>query len=416
MADGSGPTKRWRWPPATPPTRNGILPDPPTPTDDALLARLHALKTSSVTSSKPSSPPTTTDDLAARFARLGSASPASSPDPISRTAVPASTPGSGAPVIAPGAPSYLEGIAEGVGGGGEGNPEDGRSLEELLGELGEREEWDLGREEEQGVRGMLRDIGRILPEVRRGREEEKGGKEKGREKEKEGLMDWEDVEVEIGEGGVSVGRGERRDEDDDEDKEKERENAEDDEVEEVIAKVMAELEISRKYDPPSPPDGEGEENDNSNAQDPKDTANPPSSSSDAFSLPSAPTSLPADDFARTQAIEDALTARLAALSPSSPQTDALGLPSAPSFAPSKKPPKIQSSLAKKLDDEIETWCIICSDDATLRCVGCDGDLYCRNCWMEGHRGEGAGAEERRHRAVEFVKGEGKEKGRRAAAV
>lgn len=61
------------------------------------------------------------------------------------------------------------------------------------------------------------------------------------------------------------------------------------------------------------------------------------------------------------------------------------------------------------DEEIDTWCIICSDDATLRCLGCDGDLYCTNCWMEGHRGEDAGLEERRHKAVQFVKGGGKKK-------
>ena len=393
--------------------------------DDALLARLNALKkssvsfdtslSSSITPSNTHTPPPTNapNDLAARFARLGSASPSSSPKP-SRSTSTDDAQKEGAPVIAPGAPSYLEGIAEGVGGvGTEANAEDGRSLEELLGELGPREEWDLSREERKGVGSMLREIRTILPEVRRGREV----KRQGGEKEGEELTDWENVEVDIGKEGVRVGHAQEQSggHDDDADEvegEGEKKKTEDEETDDVIARIMAELEVSRKYDPPSPPPEDDKISNPEETHTPT-KENPPDSND--LTLPSAPTSLPSPSPSQTLAIEDALSARLSALS--HPQTDALGLPSAPSFAPARKPPTVQSSFAKEPDDEVDSWCIICNDDATLKCTGCDGDLYCQTCWMEGHRGESAGWEERRHKAVLYSKdgGGGKKRRKEAAA-
>ncbi|KAF2682681.1 hypothetical protein K458DRAFT_419523 [Lentithecium fluviatile CBS 122367] len=395
------------------------MPDP-NPHDDALLARLNALKKSSVSfdtsissSITPSTSTTTPpakqpDDLAARFARLGSASPSNSPKP-SRTTSTDDAGKEGAPVIAPGAPSYLEGIAEGIGGEGgvEADGDEGKSLEELLGELGPREEWDLSKGEEKDVGALLKKIKTILPEVQKSREEERGRPVDMRRKpeNEEELTDWENVEVDIGSSGVQVGKEEQHSEDESED-EGQKKRAEDAEADDVIARVMAELEISRKYhtlSPPPPPEDDkssdsGDERTTSKEEPTKD------SDSTSLSLPSAPTTLPADDLAQTQALEDALTARLTALS--STRTDSLGLPSAPSFSPAKKPPKVTSSFAKAAKDEVDTWCCICTDDATLKCIGCNGDLYCHRCWMEGHRGEGAGWEERRHRAVVFNRGEG----------
>ncbi|KAJ4296279.1 hypothetical protein N0V90_006324 [Kalmusia sp. IMI 367209] len=348
------------------------MPDPPSQ-DDALLARLNALKKSSVSFSNTSSssivsssPPSKTsapDDLAARFARLGSASPSSSPRP-SRTAT-SSENKNAAPVIAPGAPSYLEGLADGVGGSAtEANFEDEKSIEELLGELGPQEDWDVSRGDERDVGKLLKDIRSILPEVQASRKEEAS-------EGKEGLADWENVEVDVGSGEVSVER-EKRDEDEGEGEgvETEKKKSEEEEADDVIARVMTELAISKKYDPPSPPN----EDDHSDAGDEKaehqaEDSKGKDGNDAGLSLPSAPTSFPQDDFDRTQAIEDALTARLAALSSPSQTSDAMGLPSAPSFSPAKKPPKVQSTLASKLDQEIETWCIICSDDATLKCLG-----------------------------------------------
>jgi hypothetical protein len=368
------------------------------PSDDDLLTRLNALKKSSVSlgtnynASIATSPsPQPTDDLAARFARLGSASPSNSPHP-SRTT---STNVTHTLVVAPGAPSYLEGISEGIGGNNvDFNEEDEKSLEELLGELketmGDKAEWELSNKEQQDVGKLLKDMKKILPEVVNSRAQDaKTSGTRSKQGPAERLTDWETIEVNVGGGEVTA---EGVDEDTDQD-EQEKKPTEDEEAADVVARVMAELEISKKYDPPSPPPEADKSSDIAGRKDDQDDGD--------LSLPSAPTDIPEDDFERTKAIEDAFTARLAALSAPSPsQTDSLGLPSAPSFSPRKKP-AIGTNLQQRIDDETDTWCIICQDDATLKCLGCDGDLYCQLCWTEGHRGESAGFEERRHKVLLF---------------
>ncbi|KAL8752426.1 MAG: hypothetical protein Q9184_005733 [Pyrenodesmia sp. 2 TL-2023] len=62
----------------------------------------------------------------------------------------------------------------------------------------------------------------------------------------------------------------------------------------------------------------------------------------------------------------------------------------PTLAPAK--PKSQDYT----DTEIDSWCIICCDDALVRCTGCAGDLYCWDCWNEGHTGADAALEDRGH--------------------
>lgn len=97
--------------------------------------------------------------------------------------------------------------------------------------------------------------------------------------------------------------------------------------------------------------------------------------------------------------------------PTVPPDSALGqldLPSAPTNVPGVVKDRRKPGFAT--DEEIDTWCIICCANATVRCFGCDKDLYCWGCWREGHTGENAGLEERRHVWERWSRAQGKKGG------
>ena len=130
-----------------------------------------------------------------------------------------------------------------------------------------------------------------------------------------------------------------------------------------------------------------------------------------FTLPAVPSQLVDPAPTATEEEEESdfekdISARLASLrglgSPSS--LDALGLPSAPTFQPqdNSQPTLGKGPLSSKYTDEDQkTWCVVCLEDATILCVGCDNDVYCARCWREMHVGPAAGYDERGHQWVKF---------------
>lgn len=130
-----------------------------------------------------------------------------------------------------------------------------------------------------------------------------------------------------------------------------------------------------------------------------------------LTLPTVPTALqdPVSTNAATadDSFESSIAARLAALKGPGHKlitTDAFGLPSAPTFQPDEHPlPGVEKKKARPgfSDEDMKTWCIVCLEDATVRCAGCDGDVYCARCWKDMHVGPSAGWDERGHAWEKF---------------
>jgi hypothetical protein len=127
----------------------------------------------------------------------------------------------------------------------------------------------------------------------------------------------------------------------------------------------------------------------------------------SLALPAVPSQLvdPVPNPKLEDDFEKDMSARMASLRGLGP-LDELGLPSAPTFRPQDHSPA--TSLGRRLlrsskytDEDQRTWCIACLDDATIRCAGCDNDVYCARCWTQMHVGPSAGIDERRHLWAKF---------------
>ncbi|KAI1392733.1 uncharacterized protein F4822DRAFT_392007 [Hypoxylon trugodes] len=202
------------------------------------------------------------------------------------------------------------------------------------------------------------------------------------------------------------------------------------EADDILAQAMDEVDLEKANEPPpsqsepgptSPshdvkPPTQGDQIDNPKpAQEigETDPFNLPAVPSDLQDQPGVPDSSQDDkddaDFAAS------ITSRMAALRvnvsttrtlPSAPTSavDDFGLPAAPTFAPADRP---APGLIKRYgftDEDQKTWCVVCLEDGTIRCLDCDDDVYCARCWREMHVGPSAGYDERGHRWEKFVRG------------
>ena len=121
-------------------------------------------------------------------------------------------------------------------------------------------------------------------------------------------------------------------------------------------------------------------------------------------------SVPDEGEAPSAASLDDITARMAAL-----KANNADLPSVPDGAPSGKSVKRLTSTTKYTDDDVESWCTVCLEDATLRCLGCE-DVYCARCWHEMHVGPAAAFDDKTHKAVQFTRDGGKEEKKKKVAL
>ncbi|OTA06794.1 hypothetical protein A9Z42_0075570 [Trichoderma parareesei] len=134
--------------------------------------------------------------------------------------------------------------------------------------------------------------------------------------------------------------------------------------------------------------------------------------------PHRPSTTTTTTAAKADAIDD-ITARIAALrAPAAAEEEdaSFSLPSVPSSRPSAgdKPVRRLTSKTDYTDDDIDGWCTVCLDDATLQCLGCDDDPYCTRCWREMHVGPAAAFDDRSHKAVQFTRARKKDKQQKVA--
>lgn len=170
------------------------------------------------------------------------------------------------------------------------------------------------------------------------------------------------------------------------------------EVDDVIARYRDELEVERSLLEDGADEAEQGSGDEEEGQETYTSSN--------MEFPSIPSRLESNDLnASTSSDLNDLQARMASLRASAVGAgeDNLNLPSVPSARPSGKPVKRLETRTNYTDDDVDSWCTVCLEDATLRCKGCDDDVYCTRCWKEMHLGPSAAFDGRSHKAVQFVK-------------
>lgn len=361
--------------------------------DDDLLARLNALKPSSVKlSSNPqptfdievSKPPTSLEDkLADRLKNLrAGGSPAANNPP---TKLPT---GDAADILTSQISDEVasEPLADWQRDGNE------QSIDDLLAELESNEQLKRNPDDPDDVAALLREAREALPPPGQADESAAGD------------------QLNIRDTNDNAGEDEHDGHDDHENQEPE-DQLDEAEADDYVQRVLAELDYDRKHGIVDDKGDEEEERNNTTTSQPKDPTVPSQTSSQPtnpspLGLPSTPSKHP--ESQPPPSYEDSeLASRFSNLG--------LSLPSTPTTAPAsaKAKQKAADALAKSkakpkapafTDEEIDSWCCICNEDGEVRCLGCEGDIYCQECWREGH-GNGPD-QEQGHRAVQFVKGGG----------
>lgn len=351
--------------------------------DDALLARLNALKPSTVKlNSNPqptfdvevSKPPSSLEDkLADRLKNLRTGN-----SPAANTSVTKLHAGDAADVLASQVSDEVasEPLADWQRDGNE------QSIDDLLAELESNEQLKRDPDDPDDVAALLREAKEALPPP--GQADEHTGDHDT------DIQDKTHAESEDGH-------------DDQAANEKSEDQLDEAEADDYVQRILAELDYDRKHGITND-DEVNEDNATTQSKEPslqKEPSSKPTTS--PFNLPSTPNKHP-----QPPSYEDSeLESRFSKLE--------LSLPSTPTTAPAsaKAKQKAADALAKSkekpkaptfTDDDIDSWCCICNEDGEVRCLGCEGDIYCQNCWREGH-GNGPD-QEQGHRAVQFVKGGG----------
>lgn len=257
--------------------------------------------------------------------------------------------------------------------------EDDKTLEELLADLGPSEQWNVGKTEHDEVEELLRAADTALKE--QPNLENVPDDEESSHNPAPARLPAVDVSV------FSPEPESDEEEEPGQTKAHERNNM-NQEAEDVLQRLVDEVNYEKKL--------EAEDNEAAAAG---SSDNGEEMASASLDFPAAPSEdlLDAPNLKTSKGDED-LAARFASLS----------LPSVPTALKSGTS-KSKAATQYFADEEVDSWCTICNDDATLSCLSCDGDLYCVNCWLEGHRSEDSGYEERTHKAVQYVKGRGKKK-------
>ena len=251
------------------------------------------------------------------------------------------------------------------------NLEDEQTVEELLAELGPEDQWSLDADNVNDLQKLLEEARNALPTTVEDDAEDRGAKEPPQKESTDGDTKGTGTQTT---GAIDISPFSSTDPSS---------AQEDAEAAAYLQQIFDELEIEKHQDPDRADSNTEADNNETTSLPAIAHQNLPTpsglSQSTAVDLPSTPTSLP-----------------------STPQ-DHFSLPSAPTFAPARKPIKVSKPQPKPqfTNEDIESWCVICNDDATVRCLGCEGDLYCARCWREGHVGKEVGLEERGHRWVKY---------------